>query len=380
MSHAVKYRTVSVTVYPVKRGEGNYWQFKRQDGTQVTRADLAKAKRDALLEAQTVFKGGLSIDDLTPDQIRGIKRMIEVDPDLRTVDEFLVWHGRKAPRKNMGTAIDEFLASKKSLQGGSKLNHRTLGVHMKALEGLRTRSLSDIAVSDLPSLRGAPRTRQNTRAAWITFFRWAAEQDYLPHGEKTAPERLGKPIEARKEPTTYTHSELEILLRNVDPRFAVWLILAAFAGIRAAEICQPATGGKKPLVWEDFAWDRGVIIIRAETAKTGMRRIIPILPALEHWIKPYRKDAGRVYTEATAPSQSTRAGKPSETTRLGALIGGWKRNALRHSWISYRSAICGISQVANEAGNSESMARKSYNSAKSKEDAAKWFSVGLAGD
>jgi len=102
MNHPVKYRSVSITVYPVKRRGGEYWQFKRQDGTQVTRADLAKAKRDALLEAQTIFKGGLSIDDLTPDQIRGIKRMIEVDPELKTVDEFLVWHGRKTPRKNAG--------------------------------------------------------------------------------------------------------------------------------------------------------------------------------------------------------------------------------------------------------------------------------------
>jgi hypothetical protein len=65
----------------------------------------------------------------------------------------------------------------------------------------------------------------------------------------------------------------------------------------------------------------------------------------------------------------------SETTRLGNLIGGWKRNALRHSWLTYRSAIVGISQTANEAGNSESEARRSYVDAQGEDVAKAWFSV-----
>ncbi|MFY8268310.1 MAG: hypothetical protein ACOVLK_02825, partial [Terrimicrobiaceae bacterium] len=162
--------------------------------------------------------------------------------------------------------------------------------------------------------------------------------------------------------------------------------MAAFAGCLVAEIIQPKDGAKSPIVWEDFAWDRGIIIIRAETAKTGMRRVVPILPALAHWLEPYRAETGRVCSEYVPPSSGRKKGVPSETARLGALIGGWKPNALRHSWISYRAALCGMGQTAMEAGNSESEAKKSYNSAKGKDEAggeeAAGIGVGLeiAGD
>ena len=378
MIHVVKYKSVSVSVYSIRRTTGeDYWQFKRADGTQVTRASLERAKRDALKEAHTVFKGGLSIEDLTPDQIRGIKRIIEVDPEMKMVDEFLVWHGRKAPRKNTGIAIDEFLAAKELNRGGSKENVRTLRSHMGALESLRGRTLADIAVNDLPAVVGAARTRKNTRAAWITFFRWAMENEYLPHGEKTAPERLARPVIRRKEPETYSPAQLQLLLAGVSESYAPWLICAAFAGMRAAEICPPKGSGKSPLLWSDFLWDRKIIIIRPETAKTGQRRIIPITPVLAHWLAPYRAESGRVCAESRPPSSAPRKGTDSETTRLGKLIGGWKQNALRHSWISYQAAEIGLAQTAMMAGNSESEAKKSYNSAKSKEEAAEWFSVGL---
>ena len=56
-------------------------------------------------------------------------------------------------------------------------------------------------------------------------------------------------------------------------------------------------------------------------------------------------------------------------------MGGWRRNALRHSFISYRAAQTGLSQTAMEAGNSESEARRSYNDAKGKDEADAWFAV-----
>jgi predicted RNA-binding protein with PUA-like domain len=65
----------------------------------------------------------------------------------------------------------------------------------------------------------------------------------------------------------------------------------------------------------------------------------------------------------------------AETTRLGKLVGGWKRNALRHSFISYRAAVVGIAKAAAEAGNSESESRKSYQDAKSLDEGVRWFAV-----
>jgi hypothetical protein len=59
--------------------------------------------------------------------------------------------------------------------------------------------------------------------------------------------------------------------------------------------------------------------------------------------------------------------------RLGKVIGGWQRNALRHSFISYRAAQVGLGKAALEAGNSETEARRSYNDSKTEAEAGEWF-------
>jgi hypothetical protein len=116
-----------------------------------------------------------------------------------------------------------------------------------------------------------------------------------------------------------------------------------------------------------------LVIVRPETSKTGRRRVIPILPALDAWLRPIAKESGRMAPRIPPSAGEGRA--MAETTRLGKLIGGWKRNALRHSWITYRAALVGISQTAMEAGNSESEARRSYVDAAGPDQAEAWFSV-----
>lgn len=373
MAETVKYRSVAVTVYPIGRPDGReYWQFKRSDGSQVTRATKEKARAAALREAQTIFKGGLAIEDLTPDQVRGIKRMMEVDPELRMVDEFLVWHGKRAPKKMLGAALDEFFAAKEANRGRSAQNVKTLKTRLSILTPLRDRIISTIIPGDL-ALRTtlAPRTRKNIRGSLVTFFRWCVEQEYLPMGEKTAPERLEKPISRRKVPVTYSAEQMEILLEHVSMKFLPWLAGGGFAGIRMDELHPLPGGEKEPLDWLDFDWDRKVIRMRPETDKNGHGRIIPILPVLRHWLFPIRQNSGPLIS--CLPS----SGNDPETSRIGKFIGGWKPNALRHSYVSYRSAEIGLAKTAMECGNSESEAKKSYNDAKTRTDSRKWFGIGM---
>jgi integrase len=374
MAEVVKYKTVSITVYPVKRtGFDDYWQFKRQDGSQVTRSTLVKARTAAKVYAQTVYKGALDFDLLTPDQVRAMKRMIEADPTCRLVDEFLVWHGRRAPKKRLGEALDEFIAAKEANRGRSAQNVKTLKTRLSILDAVRGKNLNDITLQDI-SIRStlAPKTRKNIRGSLVTFFLWCVEQGYLPHGEKTVAEKLDKPITRRKIPDTYEPGEMEILLQNISPKFLPWLVVSGFAGFRTDESFPLNTGEKSPLDWADFHWDRGIIIVRPETDKNGHRRVVPILPVLRHWLYPIRKKSGPLIT--ASPS----SGKYSETKRVGEFIGGWKPNALRHSYISYRAAKVGLAKTAMECGNSESEAKKSYNDAKSESDADIWFSIGLS--
>ena len=373
----VKYRTVSIGIYPVSIKNKECWRFETTENGKrkyVTRSTLEKAKRDARKHAQATFRGALDLDTLTPQQLAAMKRMIEADPTCKLVDEFLVWHLRKAPKKLLGEAIDEFLDAKRLNQGRSNYNVETLARHLSRLAPLRKRMVADIAVSDLPPLVGAPRTRSNIRAGWVTFFLWCAEKEFLPHGEKTAPERLDKPIEETAIPSTYSPAELKVLFENVREPYIPWLALAAFAGFRTEEICPDKKSRKSPLDWSDFHWDRDLIIVRPETAKTKRRRVVPILPALRSWLYPIKKESGGIGPHLP-PSTPPKGGQEAETTRLGKTINGWKRNALRHSFISYRAAIVGLGQTAMEAGNSESEARKSYNDAKGADEAALWFGL-----
>ena len=52
-------------------------------------------------------------------------------------------------------------------------------------------------------------------------------------------------------------------------------------------------------------------------------------------------------------------GRQTATGLLGAAVGGWRRNALRHSFISYRAVQIGLSRTALEAGNSEGEDKRS---------------------
>ena len=321
--------------------------------------------------AKEIFRGKLDLTSLTDKQREAISRILERDPTCRLVEEFLLWADRKAPRKNTGEAIDEFLAVKQANSGASNRHIYTLGIHMRKLDCLRDKDLGDITPAMLPELTGEPRSRKNVRSAWITFFRWCQSREYLPHGEKTAPERLEAPIVARKIPATYTPAQLRTLLEAVPEPYLPWLALAAFAGLRTDETCPDHKGQKSPLDWSDFHWDRKIIIVRPETAKTKHRRVVPILPVLESWLKPIAKTSGSV-----SPIQTSRTEHRLLTAALGKkLDGGWQRNALRHSFISYRAAEVGLAQTAMEAGNSESEAKHSYNDAKSKDEAREWFSL-----
>ena len=184
---------------------------------------------------------------------------------------------------------------------------------------------------------------------------------------------MEKPSCPRTTPVIYTPDELDLLLADVSQSYLPWLALAAWAGIRAEEICPDKGSRKDGLCWEDFKWDSNTIEIRSEVAKTGHRRLAPILPALRAVLWPLR-GSGRVLT-GLPPHRSPHGGRISETTRLGKVIGGWKRNALRHSFISYRSAQVGTMQAALEAGNSESVTRRNYQDAVTKDAAELWFAV-----
>ena len=194
-------------------------------------------------------------------------------------------------------------------------------------------------------------------------------QGHIPRGGQVA-DALPRPRIERGTPETLDPKELATALSLVLPAHLPWLALSAFAGIRSEELTPPHGSGKSPLDWSDLLWEQGIIRIRPETSKTGRKRVLPMADALRLWLHS-RRGIG-----PCCPVSAHR-GRHPETLRLATLLkrAVWPRNALRHSYISYRAALVGLGQAAMEAGNSESEARRSYNDAKTVADAEKWFSI-----
>lgn len=383
-SHTVRFGSVALVLAPWRHGSGAmHWRASYYVGSvrhHLSGSTLARAKAKALEKAIELHRSTVDLNALPDSVLRQIRRLLDADPQLALVDEFLLWRSQTRPEKPAEEAVAEFLARKESNEGLSTQNVRTLRKHLAPLSSqFGGTSLAAITVAEVESYlvanpKNGNRTRRNIRGSLVTFFRWARSMGYLPEGPTVA-EKAATPIVGYQLPTTYAPAELRIMLAAVRPEFLPWLALAAFAGIRTDEIAPIAGSRKSPLDWSDFEWERDLIIVRPETAKTKRRRIAPILPALRHWLYERRKERGPVHV-GTAPTKRGRgADAVAETARLGALVGGWRPNALRHSFISYRAALVGIGQTAMEAGNSESQAKASYNSAKGADEAAEWFGI-----
>jgi integrase len=210
----------------------------------------------------------------------------------------------------------------------------------------------------------------------VTLFRWARKRDYLPD-RTTAAEKLERPKVTRKVPPTYEPEEALKMLRAAPEEYLPWLLVQGWDGLRFEEVFpRKAKSGpqKRPFDWSDMLWSRNLIEVKAETAKTGERRVIPMDPMLRAILEPLAKKSGPIAEGLVPPSKKPKRGE-SLTTTLGKLVGGWKPNGLRNSFISNRAALVGLAKTAAEAGNSESEARKSYNDSKSEEEGKAWFAI-----
>lgn len=374
----IKVGSVRLPLWEHKKGWRTAYRDKGGTWKYITRKDKAELMEEGRRKAREIHNGSIDLAALPASQTAILRRVLDLGITHADLDD---WEGqRKRKKVLLAEALKSFLEEKRINSGLSNRNLQNLTIFLTPLSAMfGDRDMASLSVADLDrwmaSRQLAPRSRKNWRGAAITFFRWARDRGYLPD-VKTEAEKLAMPIVRRKIPETWSAEEMRTLLdecRKIAPEYLPWLVLAGFSGLRQEELILPDGSRKSPLDWSDIHWDRGIIIVRPETGKVD-RRIIPILPVTKAWLYSRRKSSGPVCPQY-APHRSWKRTEKPLTTRLGKTVGGWRRNALRHSFISYRAAIVGLAQTAMEAGNSESESRKSYNDAKSKEDAEQWFSL-----
>ena len=240
-----------------------------------------------------------------------------------------------------------------------------------------TGSLSSIEAEDLQAWvkgRGAAKTQANARGVLTHFFSWARLKKYLPREAKLATDDLVKiRREVKATIRLYTPDDLRTALDHIDEKWKPFLAISALAGIRSAEISR--------LGWQHINLTKGFIEVEADKAKTRARRLVPICPALKSWLKPLH---GK--TTAVAPDGFAHEGRiawgfreaiAAIKDKKGKQLVPTIKNGWRSSFISYRLQELGnkYAEVAEEAGNSESIIISNYRELTDVQTAKKWFSV-----
>lgn len=208
------------------------------------------------------------------------------------------------------------------------------------------------------------RTRNNLRNALATLFSFARTEGYLPDADRTAAERV--PTERVKDTTigTYTAAELRAILAHTPGRLIPAVAIAAFAGIRSAEILR--------LDWRNVKLAEGHIELGPEITKTASRRVVPIQPTLAAWLAPHAKNEGSV---APAYQNLDNLTRQMIAVVMAANVKP-KRNGFRHSFGTFRLAVTqNAAQTSLEMGNSPAKLMRNYNAAATVAQGEAWFAV-----
>jgi integrase len=248
----------------------------------------------------------------------------------------------------------------------SKLK-KASGVFKGQIRGIRADDI-DEWLSGMKKASG--RTKNNYRMALLTLFSYARDKKHLPRGERTEAEFATRYDDKGGDIGIYTPEEFRTLLENIEERFVPFIALGGFAGLRTIEILR--------LEWKDVWFDKGVIEVGKDKAKTATRRLTPIVPALEAWLKP-RSKTGPILPGIRDEFHFTKLFKDA-TSKLvdarGEPLLTLVHNGLRHSFCSYRLAITkSAAQVSLEAGNSPKMLFENYRELVTEKAAQEYFGI-----
>jgi integrase len=277
-------------------------------------------------------------------------------------------HGADIKRKPVADAVREMIAQKKN-EGLSDVYLYDLRYRLGAFADAFACDVSSLTPDDVrsffDSIKLGPRSFNNFVAALKTFGRFASERGWLFKDV----DLLGsiKRRKERKAPVEIlSPQEMAALLSHSTPELAPCLALGAFAGLRTEEILK--------LDRADVTRRPGFIEVAAHKAKTATRRLVPIPDNLSRWLALVPRVGERIW-----PHPKGRFVR--ELARAAAKSGlRWRRNGLRHSFISYRLAeIQDVNRVALEAGNSPQMIFRHYRELATPEQARSWFGVAPTG-
>lgn len=390
----VKSGSVAIPIYHLEARQCYLAKWNEGDAAKRKQGkDLASLKKDVRKIAKRISSGTMDLTDITPEQATVCREVVRRGITLADLDTIA-----SVKPRTVQEAIDRFLQAKADA-GTSSPYRRTLATHLQQFaKTFGSRLVSSITPEEidqwLQDMAPGLRTRRNKRSCLVSLWRWARDKGMLAQEMRTVAERADAPSsrkqKRKKTVETWTADELKTILEVVPPAYLPWVVLSAFAGLRTNELFlddQDPEDRKAVLQWEDIilTGKESRVIVSAEVAKTAEMRTAPICPTLRAWLKTFRNRTGPVCpTRAPwkVPWKSAKNPDPKSVidTITEAVGGQWRKNALRHSFGTYRVLEVGsVGPVALEMGNSERMVKSHYyHPGRTKMEAEQWFALSPA--
>jgi hypothetical protein len=181
----------------------------------------------------------------------------------------------------------------------------------------------------------------------------------------------------------YTPGDYQKLLKvafGQDNPLWLYLILSGNAFFRSQELVR-RFGNEPVLEWQDFLWDRDLIHVREEVAKStkrksGNERLVPINSNIQEWLTQFR--SGSLPASGRVIDCSIRVFRRMMAELHTKSEVKFIDNGMRKSAISYCLAAnpeYGVAKVSAWAGNSESSCRQHYIKMLSKDAGDAWFAA-----
>jgi len=333
---------------------------------QIDVLQLTSGDRIAYQHALAVLTStGTTVDAAAVQFAEAWKVLAGVGSIVEAARFFAKHHPVALPSRTVTEVYQEFLEAKKADAASVRYQH-DIQSRLGRLSRHFTGPISDVTTQELENwitgLGCGAVARNSVRSLVITLFNYARQRGYLPRNQPTEADSVAI---AKEPPTTigiFTPEQMTKILGKAGNEVIPYLAIGGFAGLRHAELMR--------LEWTDVNLTEGHIEVTADKAKTAQRRIVPISTNLALWLLPHALKGGLLFK-----GHATRfLGK---VTRLAPECDfEWPQNGLRHSFASYRLAVCkSAAEVALEMGNTPRVVFQSYRELVSRASSEQWWSI-----
>lgn len=210
-----------------------------------------------------------------------------------------------------------------------------------------------------------PETFNTARRRFVTLWKWARDEGYLPKLARTAPEEIKtrKDVAHDQEPigimSVSDWKAALSLIKKDAPSLLATLVVAGFCGLRRSELMAQR--------WADIDLKRGHLRVTKAKRRTPARRLVSLCSAAKAWLALCDQEG-----ELIGPGW----GSDHVRARLREAKIPCPENAFRHSFISFRCASSGsVDTTAQEAGNSPKIVFRHYRELVSPQQGKAWFGV-----